>query len=255
MKNIFVAVNIVLVLVIVALTTVVTRTWMAPKNPDKMDLSASTHAPKTLEALVLKRKPNDARIINSTVQKNLFRQDRKEFSPPIKIVPVVQAPPLPTLPPPNIKLRGIMLLGAKRIAFMEGSYPVREGRQAIKKNILKRKGYTLGAKIGDFKLTKIEKTKVTLNNNSGVVLNLKLTRSPQDQIIRKIGNTLIQKNKNFNPANIKKAVPARRSPKISPKRSRVSPKRSRPSSPSTGERNFRISGAPTRAFKPHVSGG
>jgi hypothetical protein len=247
-KNIFVAVNLVLVLIIIGLTTVVTRTWMDPKYPDNIDPGSIAHAPKTLETMDLNRKPKDARIINSAVQKNLFRQDRKEFSPPVKIVQEIKAPPLPALPPPDIKLKGVMLLGAKRIAFMEGYYPVREENKKIKKNPLKRKGYQLGAKIGNFELTKIEKTTVTLNNNSGVILNLNLTRSPEDRVIRKVGNTLIQKNKRFNPATFKKAVQPRASSKVSPKR----PKSVR------APRSFRISGAPTKnpesTLRPHVSG-
>jgi hypothetical protein len=256
-KNIFPALNIVLVLIIVTLTTFATRTWMDPKYPDKVDVDLINHAPKALEPQVLGRRVKNSNIINATVQGNLFRKDRREFSPPVQIAQVIQRKPAaPALPPPNLKLKGVMLLGAKKIAIMEGSYPVREGNRSIQKKPLKRKGYSLGAKIGDFELTGIEKNKVTLNNNRGVELNLNLTQRSEGQVIRKVGNSLIQKNKNFDPAKIKKASP-RRPPTRTAARPKTVKPRKKPK-PVPAPRSFRISGAPTSAQgkinKPHVSG-
>ena len=255
-KNIFPVVNIVLALIIVSLMTIAARTWLDPKYPDKVDEDSITHVPKTLEPLVLTRKTNNARTINSAVQANLFRKDRKEYMPPVQIAQAVRKSAPPALPPPNLQLKGVLLLKTKRIAIMEGDYPVREGNQAIKKKPLKRKGYPLGAKIGSFELTEIEKTKVTLNNNRGVVLNLNLAQRPEDKVIRKVGNTLIQKNKNFDPGRIKKVSRPRPSSPAVRKRSIKRPIR-RPK-PVRSPRAFRISGAPTNVPegipKPHVSG-
>jgi len=248
-KNIFPAVNFVLVLVVVTLATIATRTWIEPKYPAKVDLDSLTYVPKTLEPLVLNRKINDAQIINSTVQENLFRKDRKEFSAPVQIEENIRKSTLPDLPPPDLKLRGVLFLGSKKIAFMEGNYPVREGNQAIKKKPLKRKGYHLGAQIGSFELTEIQKTKVTLNNNRGVVLNLSLANRPEDKVIRKVGNTLIQKSKNFDPGKIKKISKPRHFTSV---RSKRKPK------PAPAPRAYRISGSrtdiPEGIPKPHVSG-
>lgn len=252
LKNIFPVVNIAFVLIIIALMTVATRTWIVPKYPNRVDVDLIAYTPKTLEPLALTRKVHHPRIINSAVQGNLFRKDRKEFSsPPVQVAQVMHKPAPPALPPPNLQLKGVLLLGTKRIAIMEGNYPVREGNQAIKKKPLKRKGYPLGSKIGDFELTKIEKTKVTLNNNRGVVLNLNLTQRPGDKVIRKVGNTLVQKSKNFDPGKIKKPPSPRRASKTTVKPPARSPK------PVRAPRAFRISGAPTQipgGFKPHVSG-
>ncbi len=77
-KNIFLVANIVLALIVVILLTIATRTWIAPKYPDKVDLDSLTYVPNTFEPLVLNRKVKNAIIINATVQKNLFRRDRKE---------------------------------------------------------------------------------------------------------------------------------------------------------------------------------
>jgi hypothetical protein len=212
LKIIIPAVNIVLVLIIAALVTLGTRMWVVPKYHDKVDVDRVTYVPKNLEPLALIRKNNNDNIINAAVQSNLFRKDRREYSPPVQIAKLIHKPAPPVLPPPNLRLKGVLLLGTKKIAIMEGDYPVREGRQPIRKKTLKRRGYQLGAKIGDFELTQIEKTNVTLVDNRGAVLNLNLAQRPQDKIIRKVGNALVQKNKIFDPAKIKKATPPRRTP-------------------------------------------
>ncbi len=223
-KNIFPAINILLVLIIVMLMAIATRTWVDTKYPDKVDVDLVSHVPKSLEPLVLHRQVNNASGINAVVQGNLFRADRKEFNPPLQIAQAVRKSASPALPPPNLKLKGILLLGTKKIAIIEGNYPVREGNQAIKKKPLKRKGYPLGAKIGSFELTKIEKTKVTLNNHRGVELNLNLVQRPEDKIIRKVGNALIQKNKNFDPGKIMEVSLPRSSSLADPHRPFKKPK-------------------------------
>jgi len=233
-KNIFPAVNIVLVLAIVTLMTIATGMWVDPKYPDKVDVDLVSYAPKTLEPLVLNRKVNNARIINSAVQANLFRKDRREFHSPVQKAKTLHESGN-ALPPPDLKLRGVLLMGTKKIAFMEGNYPVREGNQGIKKKPLIRKGYSLGTKIGNFELIEIEKTKVTLNNNRGVILNLNLAQRPEDKVIRKVGNALIQRNKNFDPGNIKEVSSPRTFPRAVQNRPIKKPKpariqgRSRPS--------------------------
>ena len=251
-KNIFPVINTVLVLIIVSLMTIATRTWMDPKYPDKVDVDSITYVPKTLEPLVLTRKTNNARTINSAVQANLFRKDRKEYMPPVQVAQVVRKTAPPALPPPNLKLKGVLLLGTKKIAILEGNFPVQDGNQGIKKKPLKRKGYPLGAKIGNFELTEIEKNKVTLNNNRGVVLNLNLAQRPEDKIIRRVGNTLIQKNKNFDPGKIKKATLPRPSSPAAIKRSIPRPQ------PVRAPRAYRISGSrtdiPVAIPRAHVSG-
>jgi hypothetical protein len=249
-KNIFPVINTALVLIVIALVTIATRTWMVPIYPHRVDVDLANYVPKTLKPLVLTRKTNNSKVVNSAVQGNLFRQDRREYMPPVQVAQMIRKPASSPLPPPNLKLKGVLLLGTKKIAIMEGDYPVREGNQVIKKKALKKKGYPLGAKIGSFELTKIEKSRVTLNNNRGVVLNLNLTDRSKDNVIQKVGNTLVQKSKNFDPGKIKKESPPRISPSAV-KRSRRKPKSVR------APRAFRVSGAPTdvpRGLKPHVSG-
>ena len=119
----------------------------------------------------------------------------------------------------------------------------REANQAIKQKPLKRKGYALGSQIGNFELTHIEKNNVTLDNKRGVILNLNLSQRPADKIIQKVGNNLVQKDKNFDPRKIKKVTSPRRR---SPQRNTVKPVKNRPKPVKSQPRTFRISGAPTQ---------
>jgi hypothetical protein len=206
-KFLFPALNILLVLIIAALVTFGTRTWVIPTYPDKVDIDRVAYVPKTLEPLAINGKVNHAKAINTVVQGNLFRKDRIEFSPPVQVRKVVHEPVSPTLPPPDLMLKGVLLSGSKKIAFIEGSYFVKEGIHGVKKKLLNRKGYPLGAKIGSFELTEIEKTKVILHNNKRVVLIVNLMQRPKEKIIHRFGNTLVQKDKNFDPESIKKVSP------------------------------------------------
>ncbi|GJL77965.1 MAG: hypothetical protein NPINA01_09540 [Nitrospinaceae bacterium] len=243
-----------LVLIVIALVTLSIRTWANPKYPERIDPASITPAAKAHKPLVLNRRVNHSGLINATVQGNLFRKDRKEFMPPPPPpVPVAQVARASNLPPPNLKLKGVVFLGNSKIAIMEGNYPVQEANNAIKQKPLKRKGYPLGSQIGNFELTEIEKNRVTLDNKRGVVLNLNLSDRPDDKVIRKVGNTLIQKNKNFDPKKIKRPPPPRKaSTNVRAKRQINRPK------PVPAPRSFRVSGAPTAPSegksRPHISG-
>jgi hypothetical protein len=217
MKVFMKTMNIFLALTIITLTIIIANTWIVPKYSDSVNLNVVAHEPKTLEPLILNRKGNNAKAVNAVVQGNMFRQDRREFNPPVQVRQMVPGSASPTLPPPDLKLNGVLLSGSKKIAFIEGNYPVRAGIQGNNKKLLDRKGYPLGAKIGDFELTEIKKTKVTLKNNKGVVLIFNLEQRPEEKIIQRIGNTLIQKDKSFDPESIKKVSPPRPSSKTTQK--------------------------------------
>ena len=256
-KNIFSAINLALVLIIIALATVSFKMWTTPKYPDRIDAASVAPVEKKQEPLTLIRKFGNSGVIAAVVQGNLFRKDRKAFRPPPRrTVPVAQVANKPPLPPPNLKLKGVMLLGTRKIAIMEGNYPVREANQSIKQKPLKKKGYVLGSQIGNFELTQIEKTNVTLDNKRGVVLNLNLSQRPSDKVIRKVGNNLVQKDKNFDPNKIKKAAPPQR--RQPPQRNTVKPIKAKAKPVQVQPRTFRVSGAPTTvpdgAPQPRISG-
>lgn len=244
-KNIFLAINLTLALIIIALATVSARTWTTPKYPRSIEAASVVPDSKTLEPLTLKRKFNNSGTIATIVRGNLFRKNRKPFRPPPRrITPVAKTANKPPLPPPNLKLKGVVLLGARKIAIMEGNYPVREANQSIKQKPLKKKGYALGSRIGNFELTQIEKTNVTLDNKRGTILNLNLSKRPIDKVIRKVGNRLVQKDKNFDPRKIKKAAPPRRK---SPRRNTGKTVKKQAKQVNAQPRVSRISGAPTSA--------
>jgi len=69
-----------------------------------------------------------------------------------------------------------ILLGGTKIAILEGSHPVTiEGK--VENTPIKRKGYHLGDKIGGYKISKISKREVILDNSAGQIIAVKLKRS------------------------------------------------------------------------------
>ena len=84
--------------------------------------------------------------------------------------------PRPTLPPPKLTLRGVILLKGTKIAILEGSYPVAKENK-VEDTPIKRKGYYLGDQIGSYKIAQISKREVILNGSGGQIIAVKLKRS------------------------------------------------------------------------------
>ncbi|NIP99162.1 MAG: hypothetical protein GWM98_01140, partial [Nitrospinaceae bacterium] len=61
-----------------------------------------------------------------------------------------RAAPKPSVPPPELKLKGVVLLNGTKIAILEGNYPVLGTDNSVKKKPIKRKGYSLGSHIGNY---------------------------------------------------------------------------------------------------------
>ncbi|MCH8156524.1 MAG: hypothetical protein IID18_02020 [Nitrospinae bacterium] len=169
--------NLVFILGLMTLTAFGVRTWTHPEYPLRVDGTNLVGTPRELAPLIVTRKSTPPQSVNEVAQKNLFRQERIEYRPPPPPQSkVAKAPPKPALPAPELSLRGVMLLNGTKIAILEGTYPVLTGNKTEKKPI-KRKGYRLGERIGDFEITQIEKRSVTLNNPIGQVLTVKLKRT------------------------------------------------------------------------------
>jgi len=230
------------------------KTWVRPPYPAQVD-GASVMAPvKSVEPLSFARKMQDAGVINAAVQGNVFRQERTEYTPPPPVQVAVAPPPKPALPPPAVQLKGILVFGRKKIAILEGNYPVMEANNAIKNNPVKRKGYLLGDQIGDYELTTIGKSEVILDDKRGRTLNLKLVERPPDKAIRREGIALVQRSKNFNPETV--VASSIQSPR--PVAAPPAPV-SQATDPVPTPRTFRISGAPTTGLpegipQPRISG-
>ena len=208
LNKLFPAINLVFVLASALLVTMSVRTWTHPPYPSRVDGSSVVGSPKNLQKLAVNKPGYSAGTVSQVVQNNVFRKERRQYVPPPSARPA--APPKPTLPPPNLVLKGILMLGGTKIAILQGKYSTREGGRIIQKKV-KKKGYSLGQIVGDFELIEIEKNSVTLDDNEGRKIRLRLTTRPPDKVIHREGNLFIHKNKKFDPKKFK-ATPVKTKP-------------------------------------------
>ncbi len=248
LNKFFQAINLVFVLTIALLITLSVRTWTHPPYPSRVDGSSLVGSPKNLQKLAVNKPGYSAGTVSQVVQSNVFRKERRQYVPPPSAR--LAAPPKPTLPPPNLVLKGILMLGGTKIAILQGKYSTREGGRIIQKKV-KKKGYSLGQIVGDFELIEIEKNSVTLDDKKGRKIRLRLTTRPPDKVIHREGTLFFHKNKKYDPRKFK-ATPV----KNKPVRPKVTQPKTKPSSgqvPAPTPR-FRISGAPTPPVRAHISG-
>jgi len=208
LNKLFPAINLVFVLASALLVTMSVRTWTHPPYPSRVDGSSVVGSPKNLQKLVVNKPGYSAGTVSQVVQNNVFRKERRQYVPPPSVRPA--APPKPAMPPPNLVLKGILMLGGTKIAILQGKYSTREGGKVIQKKI-KKKGYSLGQIVGDFELIEIEKNSVTLDDKKGRKIRLRLTTRPPDKVIHREGNLFIHKNKKFDPKKFK-ATPVKTKP-------------------------------------------
>ena len=208
LNKLFPAINLVFVLASALLVTMSVRTWTHPPYPSRVDGSSVVGSPKNLQKLAVNKPGYSAGTVSQVVQNNVFRKERRQYVPPPSALPA--APPKPTLPPPNLVLKGILMLGGTKIAILQGKYSTREGGRIIQKKV-KKKGYSLGQIVGDFELIEIEKNSVTLDDKKGRKIRLRLTTRPPDKVIHREGNLFIHKNKKFDPKKFK-ATPVKTKP-------------------------------------------
>ena len=208
LNKLFPAINLVFVLASALLVTMSVRTWTHPPYPSRVDGSSVVGSPKNLQKLAVNKPGYSAGTVSQVVQNNVFRKERRQYVPPPSARPA--APPKPTLPPPNLVLKGILMLGGTKIAILQGKYSTREGGRIIQKKV-KKKGYSLGQTVGDFELIEIEKNSVTLDDKKGRKIRLRLTTRPPDKVIHREGNLFIHKNKKFDPKKFK-ATPVKTKP-------------------------------------------
>ena len=208
LNKLFPAINLVFVFASALLVTMSVRTWTHPPYPSRVDGSSVVGSPKNLQKLAVNKPGYSAGTVSQVVQNNVFRKERRQYVPPPSARPA--APPKPTLPPPNLVLKGILMLGGTKIAILQGKYSTREGGKVIQKKV-KKKGYSLGQIVGDFELIEIEKNSVTLDDKKGRKIRLRLTTRPPDKVIHREGNLFIHKNKKFDPKKFK-ATPVKTKP-------------------------------------------
>ena len=245
------AINLLFVLTIAVLTTISVKTWTHPTYPSRVDGASVMASPKTLKNLAVNRPGYNVGTVSQVVKSNIFRKERKEYIlPPTArpIVPTVASKP--ALPAPNLVLKGILMLGGTKIAILEGNYWTFQGNQKVKKKVKKR-GYSLGQIVGDFELTEIDKTSVTLNDKNGRGVRLRLAKRSPEKIIHREGTVFFQKNKKYDPRKFK-ATPV----KNRPTRTTTAKPKAKPTALAPAPAPvFRISGAKTPApAAVHISG-
>ena len=235
MYRILSSLNIILILTILILLIFGIRTWVYPKYPNKVDISNKVNFAQKLAPLVMKRQIIPKESVNEVVGNNLFREERAEYIPPNQeLVNTKESNETPedTLPPPELALRGVMILNGIKIAILEGTQSI-QNEDKVESKSIKRKGYYLGDKIGNYKIAEIEKREVTLDNAKGQILSVKLLR----QLKNKDKKTTIKKIK----PKLLSAIP-----KIKKK---IEPKIKKSASP-----EYRISGTITKRLPKHISG-
>ena len=263
-NKIFPAINLVFVLTIALLVTLTIRIWTHPPYPARVDGSSLVGSPKNLQKLEVNKSGYSAGTVSQVVQSNLFRKERSQYIAPPAPPPPPSAspapPPKPALPAPNLVLKGVLMLGGTKIAILQGKYSTREGGRVVQKKV-KKKGYSLGQIVGDFELIDIEKNSVTLDDNNGRKIRLRLATRPPDKVIHREGTFFFHKDKKY---DSRKFVATRvKTQPVRPKATRpkaTKAKGPKPTfnpisqrSPGTATR-FRVSGAPTPVERAHISG-
>jgi hypothetical protein len=169
--------------------------WLNPKHPSRVDGTAIQPAPRPLEKPVLTRKPAPAQVAHEVAQRNVFRKERREFTPkgtPQVIGQLARA--THQLPPPKLSLQGVVLVNGTKVALFNGSYPVREANNKVQDKPLKHKGYRIGENIGGYHINTIDKHSVTMKNASGGILTLNVSKRTEGQKIQRNGNNFVHKD-------------------------------------------------------------
>jgi len=245
MNKFFPAINLVFVLIITLLATLSVRIWTHPTYPSRIDGASIIKSPKSLKKSIVSRSGYNSEIVAQVAQENIFLKQRREYVPPPTQIPAPAPAPKTIVPSPNLVLKGVLMLGGTKIAILEGKYWAIQGNRPVEKKV-KKKGYSLGQIVGDFELTEIDKTSVTLDDNNGRVVRVRLTKRSPDKIIHRKGTAFYQKNRKYDPSKFK-PTPIKNRPIPSTKTT--------PNSKPTPAPVFRISGSRTPVPRPtHISG-
>ena len=219
--------------------------WVNPKYPAHIDGSNLNTTPKSLQNYEVKRKTYPASLVSNVSAGNLFRKQRQEYvKAPDPVQPISPVAQKPKVPPPEFNVKGIMMLASSKIAVLEGKYYITSDQTNISRKPIKKKGYKLGDYIGDYQVRNINKTSVTLSDDSGNSVTKKLHQKSTTPI-EKSGTGLKYKP----PKNAKKlTAKTNQTPQpVTPPKpvSRPQPKRSTPPPQAA---------APQPALVPHISG-
>lgn len=189
------------------------QSWLQPKYPLTVKGDEIIPAPRELIIPTLSRQPYSNTLVDDVTRLNLFRKQRKKYNrpkppkpkprvkpaPPRVAVapppPPPPAPPKPTVPPPQLVLTGVMLLGDQKVVIFEGTYSEIRGGRLVQNLKPRRRGYKIGETLGDYRIETIDKSHATLSATTGNNLTLTISKTAPTEKIQKAGNTLVQKGK------------------------------------------------------------
>jgi hypothetical protein len=218
--------------------------WINPKYPAQVDGSSLNTTPKSLQNYDLKRKTYPASMVSSVSSGNLFRKQRQEYiKAPDPVQVVSPASQKPKVPPPEFNVKGIMMLASSKIAVLDGKYYISSGQTEMSRKPIKKKGYRLGDYIGDYQVRNINKTSVTLSDDSGNSVTKKLHQKSTTPIEKSSSGLKYKPPKD----NKKQLAKTNEKPRpVTPPRpvSRPQPKQSAPPQ----------AAVPKPALVPHISG-
>jgi hypothetical protein len=177
--------NFALIVIAASLVLWITRIWTHPPYPLRIDGSGIVGTPKNSPELSVTRQTYPSSTLPRISEKNLFRKERAEFKVPGAEVQNVS---IPQLPPPVLKIKGILLLQGVQIAVMEGTYSVLNEAGAVESKNLKKRGYLVGDYIGDYQIALIDRNEVVLGNKTGTTVKFKLERRPSATPIQREAN-------------------------------------------------------------------
>lgn len=177
------AINGILVMIIVGILALTLKIWLRPAYLSSAGKPSTTAAAQKFEDPTTLRKAYPPATAEAVSQKNLFRKERAEYVPP----PAPAAPAGPAIPPPSLKVNGVLLSLVNKIAVLEGTYSVLNG-PAIESKPVKKKGYNLGEQIGNYHIVDIARESVTLDNKEGTVVKVNIAQRPPENRIQRQGN-------------------------------------------------------------------
>ena len=136
--------------------------WTRPYYPLHIDGKSIVKTPKILKEFSANRKTYPESMVSQIMSRHLLRKERTEYR--------VQRATDKTkdgLPPPEFKVKGILLLKNIRMAVIEGHYYISGPDNKPEKKSIKKKGYELNEYIGDYEIVAIDKDLVTLRSVGG----------------------------------------------------------------------------------------
>lgn len=199
LKKRFAVPNIILCIGILFLFGKIVSIWLGAYEAQKTDLSNTETSAKN--SYVFNKREAALSSYEVIPQKNLFRPSRKEWTPP----PPPKAKPksnpkLKPTPPPEITISGIVRLGElSNRAIFQGRYFTPKD---MKQKEIKKKGYKINDKIGQYRVSEIGDDNVVLVGPEGnphtytmkknKAVNKELLNKPGSSIGKKLLGTAVQ---------------------------------------------------------------